>query len=62
MVFSVPVLNDGPVCTCTVGKKQFNFDLCVVAKVTVQELSISFSFTHFQTGSRSILFYFYLFI
>ena len=40
--------------TCTVGKKQFHFHSCVVAKV--QEAAISFSFTHFQTGSRSIFF------
>ena len=43
--------------TCTVGKKQFHFDSCVVAKV--QEAAISFSFTHFQTGSRSIFFFFW---
>ena len=40
--------------TCMLGKKQFHFDSCVVAKV--QETAISFSFTHFQSGSRSILF------
>ena len=38
--------------TCTVGKKQFLFHSCVIAKV--QEAAISFNFTHFQTGSRSI--------
>ena len=41
--------------TCTVGKKQFHFHSCVVAKV--QEVAISFSFTHFQTVSRSIFFF-----
>ena len=41
--------------TCTIGKKQFHFHSCVVAKV--QEAAISFSFTHFQTGSRSIFFF-----
>ena len=42
--------------TCTVGKKQFHFHSCVVANSKVQEAAVSFSFTHFQTGSRSIFF------